>query len=83
MRELNQLFSDLAVLVNEQGELMDQILSNVQTSVQYVEKGRDELQKAKKYGKKSRKKLCWVMMVVFVIFLFILIPTLGATLPKP
>ncbi|KAG5500477.1 hypothetical protein JKF63_03570 [Porcisia hertigi] len=39
MRELNQLFSDLAFLVNEQGELMDVILANVQQSIRYVEKG--------------------------------------------
>lgn len=83
MRELNQLFSDLAALVNEQGELMDQILANVETSVQYVEKGREELGKAKKYAKKSRKKMCYIIVFVFILLLFILAPTLGATIPKP
>lgn len=82
MRELNQLFTDLAVLVNEQGEVLDVILQNVQSSLKYVEKGRDELAKGKKYAKSSRKKMCWLIMVVFVIFLFILAPVLGATIKK-
>ncbi|CBZ28518.1 Qa-SNARE protein [Leishmania mexicana MHOM/GT/2001/U1103] len=57
MRDLNQLFNDLAFLVKEQGELMDVILANVQQSTRYVEKGREALKKARRYQKKSRKKL--------------------------
>ncbi|GET90071.1 qa-SNARE protein [Leishmania tarentolae] len=37
MRDLNQLFNDLAFLVNEQGELMDVILANVQQSTRLRE----------------------------------------------
>ncbi|CAJ1028770.1 Syntaxin, putative [Leishmania lindenbergi] len=48
MRELNQLFNDLALLVNEQGEIMDVILANVQRSIRYVEKGSAELKKGRK-----------------------------------
>mmetsp|Transcript_74826 Transcript_74826/g.86875 ORF Transcript_74826/g.86875 Transcript_74826/m.86875 type:complete len:323 (-) Transcript_74826:60-1028(-) len=77
MRELNQLFQDLAVLVNEQQEAMDNILVNVQNSVKYVQKGREELAKAKVYAKKSRKKMCWILVIVFVVFLFILAIVLG------
>ncbi|CUG88024.1 SNARE protein, putative [Bodo saltans] len=80
MRELNQLFQDLAVLVNEQQEAMDNILVNVQNSVKYVEKGREELQKAKKYAKKGRKKFCWLLVVAFVVFIFVLAVVLGATI---
>lgn len=79
MRELNQLFNDLAMLVNEQQEALDNILTNVQNSVKYVEKGREELQKAKKHAKKSRKKFCWLIVIVFVIFMFVLAAILGAT----
>jgi syntaxin 1B/2/3 len=80
MRELNQLFQDLAVLVNEQQEAMDNILVNVQNSVKYVEKGREELAKAKKYAKKGRKKFCWLLVVAVVVFIFILAIVLGATI---
>lgn len=80
MRELHQLFNDLAILVNEQTELMDQIYANVQHSVEYVEKGREELGKAKKYAKKSRKKMLWVIVFIAIIFFFVLASVLGATI---
>lgn len=80
MRELNQLFQDLAMLVSEQGEVMDIILTNVQSAVKFVEKGREELKDAKGYQKKSRKKMCWVMIVIFIIVMFILAGVLGSTM---
>lgn len=82
MRELNQLFHDLAVLVNEQGEVMNQILQNVEQANQYVEKGRKELAKAKKYHKKSRKKFCFIILGVAVVVGFLLAVVLGFSLPK-
>ncbi|CAJ1044405.1 putative Syntaxin/SNARE domain containing protein, partial [Leishmania shawi] len=70
MRELNQLFNDLALLVNEQGEIMDVILANVQRSIRYVEKGSAELKKGRKYQKKSRKKLiCFVVCIGIIVAL--------------
>jgi syntaxin 1B/2/3 len=77
MRELHQIFNDLAVLINEQSELMDQILVNVQKSVAYVEQGREKLKDAKKYAKKSRKKMCWIVVFIVIVFLFILAIILG------
>ena len=81
IKELQQMFNDLAVILNEQGEVMDQIKGNVEKSIQYVEKGREALKDAKKYQKSSKKKMCYVIIAVFVIFLVILAPTLGATIP--
>ena len=80
MRELNQLFQDLAMLVTEQGEVMDIILNNVQSAVKFVEKGREELKDAKVYQKKSRKKMCWVMIVIFIIVMFVLAGVLGSSI---
>jgi syntaxin 1B/2/3 len=57
MRDLNQLFNDLAFLVHEQGELMDVILANVQQSTRYVEKGRGELKQARTYKRSIRSKV--------------------------
>lgn len=84
MRDLNQLFNDLAFLVNEQGELMDVILANIQQSTRYVEKGRAELKKAREYQKKSRKKLiCIVVCVVILIILFVVVGVLAGTIKLP
>ena len=84
MRDLNQLFNDLAFLVHEQGELMDVILANIQQSTRYVEKGRAELKKARKYEKKSHKKMiCLIVCVVVIIILFVIVGVLAGTIRKP
>jgi syntaxin 1B/2/3 len=79
MRELQEIFNDLAVLVNEQGELMDQVLTNVQQSVTYVEGGREQLKSAKKFAKKSRKKMCWMVVLLAIILMFAIAITGGMT----
>ncbi|KAG5474723.1 hypothetical protein LSCM4_03898 [Leishmania orientalis] len=81
MRDLNQLFNDLAFLVNEQGELMDVILANIQRSTRYVEKSRAELKKSRKYQKKSLKKLiCIFACALIIIALFVLSGVLAGTI---
>ncbi|KAG5474389.1 hypothetical protein LSCM1_03170 [Leishmania martiniquensis] len=81
MRDLNQLFNDLAFLVNEQGELMDVILANIQRSTRYVEKSRAELKKSRKYQKKSRKKLiCLIACGLTIVALFVLVGVLAGTI---
>jgi hypothetical protein len=55
--ELHKLFVDFAMLVREQGSIMDNIELNVNKSKTYVEKAKEELQTATVYQKKSRKKM--------------------------
>lgn len=76
MRELNQMFADMALLVEEQGELMDDIANNVSRSVAYVQKGTKELQQAKVYAKKSRKTMCCAIVILIVIAAVIVLPLL-------
>ncbi|KAK7196148.1 Qa-SNARE protein [Novymonas esmeraldas] len=82
MRDLNQLFNDLAFLVNEQGELMDVILANVQQSTRYVEKGRAELKKARKYQKKSCKKLICIVVCMVILVAFLAVGLIAGLIPK-
>jgi syntaxin 1B/2/3 len=79
MRELNQMFNDLSILVNEQGEVIIQVHDNVIDANKKVEKGREELGKAKEYQKKSRRKMVWLVGCIGVIFLIILAVVLGFT----
>ena len=53
--ELHQLFVDMSVLVETQGEMLDQIEYSVQQAHAYVEKGVKQLEKAKQSQKDSRK----------------------------
>jgi len=73
LRELHQLFVDMAVLVEAQGELLDQIENHVSTTVAYTEKGAHELQLANKYQKKSRKKMCFILACATIIVIIVLV----------
>jgi len=65
--ELHQLFVDMAVLVESQGELLNQIEHNVEQAVGYVTQGVDELNKASDHQKASRKKMFIICCIVVVI----------------
>lgn len=51
--ELNQLFVDMSILVEQQGDLIDQIDFNVSQAVEYTEKAKIELQEAVTHQKKA------------------------------
>eukprot|EP01111_Echinosteliopsis_oligospora_P010904 TRINITY_DN347_c0_g1_i1.p1 TRINITY_DN347_c0_g1~~TRINITY_DN347_c0_g1_i1.p1 ORF type:complete len:348 (-),score=71.65 TRINITY_DN347_c0_g1_i1:141-1100(-) len=80
IQELHQLFIDFAVLVESQGELLNQIEYNVTSSVAYTAKGADELRGAVKQAKRSRKKMCIIIIICIIIIAVILGPTLGSLL---
>jgi len=80
--ELHQLFVDMAVLVDSQGELLNQIEFNVSQSVAYTADGVKELKTAVKLQKKGRKKMCILIIILLVIMGVILGPTLATQLNK-
>ena len=73
MEELHQLFVDMAVLVDSQQELFDNISSNVANSVNFVEKARENLHVARKHQGSARKVTCIIIVVVIVIAVIIII----------
>jgi len=77
IQELHQLFMDMAVLVEAQGELLDQIEYTVAQSVNYTGKAVEELRTATKYQKKVRKKMCCVIVILLIALVVILAPILG------
>ncbi|XP_046395982.1 syntaxin-1A isoform X4 [Ischnura elegans] len=56
IRELHDMFMDMAMLVESQGELVDRIEYHVAQSVNHVEDARGELKIAEGYQTKARKK---------------------------
>ena len=66
---------DMAVLVESQGELLDQIEYTVAQSVNYTGKAVEELRSATKYQKKVRKKICCVLVVLLIALIVIIAPT--------
>ncbi|KAL0928059.1 hypothetical protein M5K25_002295 [Dendrobium thyrsiflorum] len=67
--ELHQIFMDMAVLVEAQGEMLDNIESQVANAVNHVQNGTEALQTAKSLQKKSRK----CMFCAIILFLIIAI----------
>ncbi|ERE85948.1 syntaxin-12-like protein [Cricetulus griseus] len=65
--DVNQIFKDLAMMIHDQGDLIDSIEANVESSEVHVERATDQLQRAAYYQKKSRKKMCILALVLSVI----------------
>jgi t-SNARE complex subunit (syntaxin) len=71
--ELHQMFLDLALLVEQQGEMLDQIEFQVRTAANYVEQGNAEVVKAIKHQKSARKKKCCMLFFGLAIILIIVL----------
>ncbi|XP_018419342.1 PREDICTED: syntaxin-12 [Nanorana parkeri] len=65
--DVNQIFKDLAVMIHDQGEMIDSIEANVESAEVHVERGTDQLQRAVYYQKKSRKKICILVLVLAIV----------------
>ncbi|XP_042308498.1 syntaxin-3 isoform X1 [Sceloporus undulatus] len=55
IKELHDMFVDIAMLVENQGEIVDNIELNVMHTLDHVEKAREETKKALKYKSSARK----------------------------
>ncbi|GER26985.1 syntaxin [Striga asiatica] len=65
--DLQQIFLDIAVLVDAQGDMLDNIESQVSKAVDHVQRGTNTLQKAKSLQKNSRKWMCLAIFIFLII----------------
>ncbi|GAB2265448.1 hypothetical protein Dimus_000503 [Dionaea muscipula] len=72
--ELHQVFLDMAVMVEAQGEQMDNIEHHVLSAGNYVVDGTKELNAAKNYQKSSRKCMCLAISLLLIIILVVILP---------
>ncbi|XP_050305155.1 syntaxin isoform X5 [Anthonomus grandis grandis] len=79
IRELHDMFMDMAMLVENQGELVDRIEFHVETTQNHVAGGQEELKKARQYQTKARKKMIFIIICV-IILLIVLIAILASVL---
>ncbi|XP_075496404.1 syntaxin-22-like [Primulina tabacum] len=75
--EVNEIFKDLAVLVHEQGVMIDDIGSNVEGSHAATAQGKSQLVKAAN-TQRSNSSLTCLLLVIFGIVLLIVIVVLAA-----
>lgn len=72
--DLHQVFLDMAVLVEAQGQQLNNIESNVAHANSFVRRGTDQLQTAREYQKSSRKWTCIGIGIGLVVVCLILVP---------
>jgi syntaxin 7 len=73
--DVNQIFKDLAAMVHDQGELVDSIEANVESSSVRVEEGTQQLLQAERYQNKARRKkmiLALIGLIILVILIIII-----------
>ncbi|XP_076845122.1 syntaxin-2 isoform X2 [Brachyhypopomus gauderio] len=75
IRELHEMFVDMAMLVETQGEMIDNIEKHVSKAVDYVDKANKHCKKAARYQKRARRKtvrlavcvgVCGLLLLLFV-----------------
>ena len=72
INEVNEIFQDLAVLVNEQGEMLDDIEANITRTSHKTREAGHQLKSADDHQRTSRGRLIWVA-AFFLVLLAILI----------
>lgn len=77
LTELHQLFLDMAVLVEKQGDEINNIEENVACAGTYINGGTNGLYYAKQMKKNRRNWSCWIGLLLLVL-LVILVSTLAS-----
>merc|ERR1712017_24719 len=70
--EVGEIFQDLAVLVHEQGDMVNDIESNIISSHGHTQQAGKELVKAAAHQKSARNRMC-IIAVILLVFLIVLI----------
>ncbi|XP_017793124.1 PREDICTED: syntaxin-1A isoform X1 [Habropoda laboriosa] len=81
IRELHDMFMDMAMLVESQGEMIDRIEYHVEHAVDYVQTATQDTKKALKYQSKARRKMIFIIICVLLLAV-ILISIIIGCLPR-
>ncbi|KAL5720659.1 hypothetical protein ACHQM5_013305 [Ranunculus cassubicifolius] len=87
--ELHQVFLDMAVLVEVQGEQLDDIESQVGRASSFIQRGSEQLTTARKLQKNTRKWTCIGIIILLIVILVIVLPIVlknsggGGNAPNP
>ncbi|XP_044754594.1 syntaxin-1A-like isoform X1 [Coccinella septempunctata] len=71
IRELHDMFMDMAMLVENQGEMIDRIEYHVEHAVDYVQTATQDTKKALKYQSKARRKKIMILVCLTILGLII------------
>jgi len=71
------MFQDLQLLINIQGETIDSIETRVANAKQYVHKGQKKLEEGARYQDKARRCKCILLIILLGVLVAILVPVLA------
>ncbi|KRZ55051.1 Syntaxin-1A -like protein [Trichinella nativa] len=71
IRELHDMFMDMAMLVESQGEMIDRIEYNVEHAKDYVDRAVSDTKKAVQYQSKARRKKILIIICLAILALVI------------
>ncbi|XP_065200781.1 syntaxin-1A isoform X6 [Planococcus citri] len=71
IKELHDMFMDMAMLVENQGEMIDRIEYHVEHAVDYVQTATQDTKKALKYQSKARRKKIAIMICIIILVLIL------------
>ncbi|XP_063166017.1 syntaxin-7 [Candoia aspera] len=64
--DINEIFKDLGMMIHEQGDVIDSIEANVETAEVHVQQANQQLSRASEYQRKSRKKICILILILAI-----------------
>ncbi|BES97747.1 Hydra magnipapillata [Nesidiocoris tenuis] len=73
IRELHDMFMDMAMLVESQGELVDRIEYNVSSTTGAVTDAKEQLMIAEDYSVKARKKKIYIIVCLTITILILIV----------
>jgi len=73
IRELHDMFMDMAMLVESQGEMIDRIEYHVEHAVDYVQTATQDTKKALKYQSKARRKKIMIAICLLIILIILIL----------
>jgi syntaxin 1A len=71
IRELHDMFMDMAMLVESQGEMIDRIEYHVEHAMDYVQTATQDTKKALKYQSKARRKKIMILICLTILGLLV------------
>jgi len=77
VKEIQEMWQDLSLLVDARAEMMDQVEKNVAATKNYSVKGVDHLKKAETYQLAARRKTLWILCILVTIALVIFFSVMG------
>ncbi|RWS20477.1 syntaxin-1A-like isoform X2 [Leptotrombidium deliense] len=81
IRELHDMFADMALLVEQQGEMIDQIENHVKYAVNYINKVKLTIPMASKYVSKYRRKKVLIGICLCICVLVFVVGVISSIIP--